>query len=189
MDPYVLDAYLNSPEARHLSQKYNLYRPFHYNIGLPGQEIVFSGINSEESLGFIGGKNVSVFRCPCLHAITNQSLDRVEIKIDLKLPKQEIMNMFEKVLNDALRERDKIGKKIKKRGIEVGLQPFKIWDMHYKNGMTTWEITKELFPEIKDKSYADWDDNYSPQARSYLRKVERALRKANDLISSITPTS
>jgi hypothetical protein len=188
-DPYVLDAYCNSPEARHVGQKYDLYRPFHYNYGLPGQLTVVSGINFDGSVGIIDGQNVWIFRCPCLRAITNQSLNRLDIKIDLAWPKQEIMNIVEMVLDDAFQKRESAGKKTKKRGIEIDPLPFKVWDMHNKNGMTPWEITKELFPFIKDKSINEGDKTFSPFARSHLRKVERALEKANKLIASITPAN
>lgn len=188
-DPSVLDAYCNSPEARHVSQKYDLYRPFHYNYGLPGQMTIVSGINFDESRGIIDGQNVWIFSCPCLRAITNQSLNRLDIKINLAWPKQEIMNIVEMVLDDALQKRECAGKKTKKRGLALDFFPFRVWDMHKKQGKTPWEITQELFRFTKGKSYQDFDDNYSREARSYLRKVERAIKKADELISSVTPAN
>lgn len=188
-DPYMLDYYRYSPEARHVRQKFDLLYPFHYNQGLPGQPRIVSAFDYDGSAGIIDGQNVWIFRSPCLKAITNQSLNRLDIKIDLVWPKQEIMNIVEMVLDDALQERESTGKKTKKRGIEIDPLPFKVWDMHNKNGMNPWEITQELFPFTKGKSYQEGDKNYSPEARSHLRKVERALEKANMLISSITPVN
>jgi len=102
-DLWVLDAYCYSPEARHVRQKYGLYLyyPFHYNQGLPGQPTIISAIHFDGSAGIIDGQNVWIFRCPCLQAIRNQALNRLDIKIDLAWPKQEIMNIVEMVLDDA----------------------------------------------------------------------------------------
>lgn len=61
--------------------------------------------------------------------------------------------------------------------------------MNKKQGKTSWEVTQELFPFTKGKSYQECDEDFNPEARSYLRKVERALKKAEKLISSITPTN
>ena len=188
-DPHVLDAYCYSPEAHQIRQRYGLYYPFHYNQGRPGQLTITSPINANGFAGTIDGQTVWMFRYPCLQGFRNQSLTHLDIRIELTWPKEEIMNIVEMVLDDALQERERAGKKIKKRGIEIDPLPFKVWDMHNKYGMNPWEITKELFPFIKDKSHHEWDDNYSPQARSHLRKVERALEKANKLIASITPAN
>lgn len=188
-DPYVLDAYCYSPEAHQVRQKYGLYYPFHYNQGRPGQLTITSPINAEGFAGIIDGQSVWMFRYPCLQGFRNQSLTHLDIRIELTWPKEEIMNIFEMVLGDAIQERERVGKKIKRRGVEYGSFPFKVWDMHKKKGMTSLEIAQELFPLIKGKSPRDWDENYSPEARSHLRKVERALKKADKLISSITPAN
>lgn len=98
------------------------------------------------------------------------------------------MNIFEMVLDDALREKERGGEKTKKRGREVDSLPFRVWDMQ-KEGKSTWPIAQEFFPHIKGESPREWHDNYSESARSHLRKVERALKKANELIASITTAS
>jgi hypothetical protein len=66
---------------------------------------------------------------------------------------------------------------------------FEVWNMNKKEGKSPWKIAKELYPLIKGKSPREWDENYSAEARSYLRKVERALEKADKLIASTTPAS
>ncbi len=66
---------------------------------------------------------------------------------------------------------------------------FQVWNMNKKEGKSPWKIAQELYPLIKGKSPRDWDENFSEEARSYLRKVERALEKADKLIASITPAS
>jgi hypothetical protein len=96
------------------------------------------------------------------------------------------MTLLEHILDEALKSRDSSGRKTKKRDIDLDLIMFKIWDMHTE-GMSCWEITKRLYPHIQDKSPYDWDVNYSEEAGSHLRRVERALRKAFHLISSIKP--
>lgn len=186
-DPHVLDAYCYSPEAHHVHQKYGLYYPFHYNQGHPGQPTIMSSIKADGFAGTINDRTFWMFRYPCLQGFRDQSLTHLDIRIELSWPKEEIMNIFEMVLDEAMQERERVGKKIKRRGIVYDPLPFKIWDMHTENGMTSLEIAEELFPFIKDKSPREWDENFSPEARSCLRKVERALKKANKLISAITP--
>ncbi|MBM4275664.1 MAG: hypothetical protein FJ134_14560 [Deltaproteobacteria bacterium] len=194
-DPLVLNAYCYSPDARQVQQRYGLLYPYHYNqpglLSTPGQTYIVSLINADGFLGKIDGKTVWIFRSPCLQAVRDEGINSLDIKINLSWSKKEIMAVFEMVLNDALQKRESIGKKIKRRGVAVDEDalPFKAWLMHNKRDMTPWEITQELFPFTKGKSYQNWDENYSPEARSYLRKVERALKKAETLISSITPTT
>lgn len=187
-DPHVLDAYCYSPEAHQMRQKYGLYYPFHYNQGRPGQLTITSPINATGFAGTIDGQTVWMFRYPCLQGFRNQSLTHLDIRIDLTWPKEEIMNIFEMVLDDALREKERGGEKTKKRGREVDSLPFRVWDMQ-KEGKSTWPIAQEFFPHIKGESPREWHDNYSESARSHLRKVERALKKANELIASITTAS
>lgn len=93
------------------------------------------------------------------------------------------------VLDDALQKRVRKGKRAKRRGLAVDEDafPFIVWFMYNKKNMNSWEIAQELFPFIKGMSPRDFDENFSEEARRYLRKVERALKKADKLISSIAP--
>jgi len=196
-DPLVLDAYCYSPEALLVCKRYGLRCPYHYNqpglVSLGVGEIgIVSMIHADGWVGEIDGKTVWIFRSPCLQAVRDLSVDWLDIKIDLtSWPKEEIMAVLEIALDDALQERKRIGKKTKRRGVAVDEDalPFKAWVMHKKKGMTSWDIAQELFPFIKGKSPREFEENYHPEARSCLRKVERALKKADKLISSVTPTN
>lgn len=76
---------------------------------------------------------------------------------------------------------------------------FQVWDMkmNKKENESAWTITKKLYPDITSKYPNDWDIDedtakLSPeaqQARKYLRKVERAIRRAQEEIDSINPTA
>lgn len=115
------------------------------------------------------------------------------LKVDLKKPKTQIMGDFKYVL-------EKYHKMVlteKKRGVReksVDGDIWKIWDMHEK-GNSAWQITKEIYPDINSK-YPQWfeiDENtekLSPEdqrARSCLRKVERAIKNAQEKIDSFNP--
>jgi hypothetical protein len=73
---------------------------------------------------------------------------------------------------------------------------FEIWDMHKEESKSAWQITKELYPDITSTYPQSWDidedtSKLSPeaqQARNCLRKVERAIKKAQEEIDSINPT-
>ena len=114
-DPCVLDAYCYSPEAHQVRQKYGLYYPFHYNQGRPGQLTITSPINANGFAGTIDGQTVWMFRYPCLQGFRNQSLTHLDIRIELTWPKEEIMNIFEMVLGDAIQEMERVSKKTKSR--------------------------------------------------------------------------
>jgi hypothetical protein len=186
LNPYVLNAYCYSQEAIQVCKKYGLLYPYHYNqpgihsLG-PNQEMVFSAIHSVESVSVINGEEVRLFRSPCLKAL-KKALDYLDIRVNLHWPKQEIMKIFEMVLDNALQEKGLIGEKVKKRGAAFDPLPFKVWDMHIRDGKPLPEIARELFPEIKGSSSADGI------FRSNLRVVERAYEKAVLQISSISPT-
>ncbi len=192
-DPQVLNQYLFSPEARQVQQRYGLLNPYHYNQSVlfasPGQIFVSSLIDANEYVSEINGKPVKIFRAPCLRAIRDETLQSLDIKINLFWPKEEIMNIFELVLDKAKDERESAGKKAFVRSMSFDPFPLRAWYMNKKQGKTPWEITQELYPLTKGKSYQDWEENYSPEARSHLRKVERAIKKADELISSVTPVN
>jgi len=192
-DPEMINRYCVSPEARQVQQRYGLLYPYHYNqpalLSAPGQIVSMTFLDADESVGKIDGKPIWIFQSPCLRAVRDQSLDYLNININLSWPKEEIMNIFELLLDKNLDERERAGKKTFIRSETVDSFPFKAWLMNKKEGKTSWEITQELFPFTKGKSYQDFDENYSPEARSCLRKVERAIKKADNLISSVTPTN
>jgi hypothetical protein len=190
-DPEVLYHYCFSPEARQVQQRYGLWYQYHYNqpalLSTPGQIEMVTFLNADEDASEINGKPVKIFQSPCLRAIRDEALHSLDIKINLSWPKEEIMNIFELLLDKALDEREHAGKKAFIRGMAVDPFPFKAWLMNKKQGKTPWEITQELFPFTKGRSYREVDKNYSPEARSHFKKVERAIIKADKLISSVTP--
>lgn len=218
-DPEMLNRYCFSPEARQVQRRYALRYPYHYNqpalLWRPGQIEVVSLINADGFVGKIDGKPVWISRYPCLQAIRNQSLNRLDIEIDLTWPKQEIMKIFEMVLEDALQERESVGKKTKKRDLAVDSFPFKVWYMHKKQGKSPWKITQELNPSLKtltakgctkEKCLDKIDfqelsnekkENYNNEfcgkkdscliAKALLKNVRDAIAKAESQIASVSP--
>jgi hypothetical protein len=69
--------------------------------------------------------------------------------------------------------------------------------MQQKEDKSAWQITKELWPDITSKYPQSWeiDENTErlsledKQALKLLRRVERALKKAQIEIDSINPTA
>ena len=214
-DPHVLDAYCYSPEAHQVRQKYGLYYPYHYNQERRGQPTITSPINAGGFAGVIDGQNVWMFRYPCLQGFRNPSLTHLDIRIELTWPKEEIMNIINIVLDDALQERENAGKKIKKRGLGVDSFPFRVWDMHKKEGKSPWKITKELNPHLQtltakgctrkkcpeklefqtltDKNKEDYNNKYCGKkdscliAKALLKNVSDAIAKAENQIASVSP--
>jgi hypothetical protein len=194
LDPHVLFAYLHSSEAHQVQRKYGLLYPYHYNQTAllcfhPGRIEVMTSLDATEYASEIKDKPVTIFQSPCLKAVRDQELEYLDLKINLSWPKKEIMNIFELLLDKAMYERELAGKKTFTRGMAVDSFPFKAWYMNKKEGKNPWEITQELFPFTKVKSYRDWEENYDPKTRSQLRIVERAIEKAEKLISSVTPVN
>ena len=191
-DPNMLDEYCLSPEARQVQQRYRLWYPYHYNqaamLASPGQIEKVTWLNADEYVSEINGEQVTIFQSPCLRAVRDQSLDSLNININLSWPREEITNIFELLLDKTLDEK-RAGKKTFIRTKTVDSFPFKVWLMNRKEGKSPWVITQELFPFTKGKSYQDFDEHYSREARSCLRRVERAIKKADELISSVTPVS
>jgi hypothetical protein len=192
-DPDVLDAYCYSPEGQGICREYNLQYPHHYNQPAmrftPGQRFVISSIHMDKYVKKVNGDTVWMFRLPCLRAVKNEKYNHIDIRVTLDSPKTEIMQTFETVLDKVLKDKDEVGKKTKKRGIVVEDICFEIWDMHNKDGLTFWNIAEKLYPEIKEESPYDFDDNFSKRARSRVRQVERAFEKAHQLIASITKSA
>ena len=115
--------------------------------------------------------------------------------IDLKNPKTQIMADFEYVFEKYR----KLVLTEKKRGVRdksVDDDIWKIWDMHEK-GDSAWQITKKIYPDITSKYPQSFEidentEKLSPKnqrARRYLRKVERAIKNAQDKIDSLNPTT
>lgn len=116
------------------------------------------------------------------------------LKIDLTKPKSEIFAwidyLYEDYISLAVPE-----KKRKVKGSSIDDFYWKAWDMHHNEGKSAWQITKELYPDFTSKYPQSWEidentEKLTPEdqkARSYLRKVERAIKKAQRAINSITP--
>jgi hypothetical protein len=217
-DLHVLDVYCHSPEAHHVRRKYGLIRPYHYNqpgIPCPREETIVSLVNADEFPGNVGSQNVWISRYPCLQGIRNQSLSSMDIRIDLSCPKQDIMSIFEIVLDNALQERQRVGKRTKTRGLALDYFPFRVWDMHKKEGKSPWRITQELNPRLQtltakgctrkkcpeklefqtltNKKKETYNNKYCGKkdscliAKALLKNVSDAIAKAEKQIASISP--
>ena len=196
--------FLSSREGRIARSKYGLQMPWHYDdpIWNPNEDDlppVFLENYAVEVVpkapgDFVEiGENASIFDLsPHLEAERYLTL-----KIDLSKPKaqinQEIDYYYEKYLSLALP-----GKKKKVKGNSIDEFCWKVWDMQgNEREKSAWQITKELYPEIAPKYPQDWEINVdtgklapeAKKARRYLRKVERALKKAQKEIDSINPTA
>jgi hypothetical protein len=116
------------------------------------------------------------------------------LKIDLKNPKTQVMADFGYVF-DKYHKLVLTEKKIGVRDKSVDDDIWKIWDMHEK-GDSAWTITKEFYPDITSRYPNDWEIDEdtgklsaeAQEARKYLRKVERAIERAQDKIDSFNPT-
>ncbi len=220
-NPDVINQYLYSPEARQVQQRYGLLNPYHYNqshlFASPGQIFVSSMIDADEYVSEINGKPVKIFRAPCLRAIRDETLQSLDIKINLFWPKEEIMDIFELVLDKAKDERESAGKKAFVRSMSFDPFPLKAWYMNKKQGKTPWKITKEINQSLKTLTAEQCTrkkcpekldfqnltikkkENYSNKfcgkkdscliAKALLKNIRDAIAKAESLIASIHPIS
>lgn len=179
----VLMHYLNSPEAKYVMQKYGLFCPYHYKEdGLPLR--IFSTIHADV---LSTDKNNIIFNYFPIKGSYNIKTDTMKAVINLECPKKLIMLIFEHIIDLTFKEKKKKGKKVKVRKEAIDFNIFKIYEKHILEKKSLWTITKELYPQIADKSPRDYDDNYDPDARKFLRKVERDFYKAKHVINKIKP--
>ncbi|MEJ5330234.1 MAG: hypothetical protein WHT07_08770 [Desulfobaccales bacterium] len=185
-NPYVLQQYCLSPEAFQLIEKYNLPFPFHYN-----EIILESNLISLEIpiIKYIEEKNIFLINHICALASYEIKNDKIGIKINLEYPKKEIMASLDNIMNIVLNERKRLGKKTKIRKEKIDFNIFKIYEKYKFKRKKFWEITKEIYPNIAKRSPDSFHDNFDPNARRLLRKVERDYKKAKKIISSINPRS
>jgi len=68
---------------------------------------------------------------------------------------------------------------------------FQVWDMNKINGRTPWEIALELYPQLEGKSYAEKAKNYdvTGNAKRLHEQIIAAIKRANEIINSITPAA
>jgi hypothetical protein len=167
--PEVIRDFMDySPQAERLGKRWGLNEPWHYECpDFP----TFKG-------AFIAC--AKIFRNITPDKINKSILDEngmLHVIINPEAPKKEIMT-FVKVTIDKIRNPHS-------RGISTDdiKEVFKIYDMH-QLGKRPWEITQELFPEVRGQAPA-----IDPEAKRKLKNITDALRKAKRIIQSIKPVN
>lgn len=193
-------------EGLKTARKYGLQMPWHYddplwdpdNNGLPpvflnpmAVEVIPHGKPAFKKLG----KNESILD------LTPHLQDRrfLTLKIDLYKPKTQIQwevdYQVEKYVSLAdIPKTGKPGKRGPKidhyvKGSDPKVSIYKVWQMNKKEFKGAWKIAKEIWPHLEGKSPNDYHENYNPQAKKLLKRIEDAIKKADFLISSVKPTS
>jgi hypothetical protein len=100
------------------------------------------------------------------------------IKIDTGKPIKQILCEIGELLNVY----GKVPLKETKKP-SYDLEDFVLYDMSKE--LSSWEITKKLNPEIKDKSYKYDKKNSDPLARQLHKRICDAIKRAKTAISGI----
>jgi hypothetical protein len=182
---------LYSPEAEEVAAKYELIIPWHYK--LPWRPL----FEREKSVRVIPHKKPRRGQHPVDGRYLSPHLKDSQfltVTVDLRHPKELIMAEFEFVIERYLRHAA-IPKGPKRRGtaIEPALETpggevsiFAVWDKKHKEVKTAWQITQELFPDCQGKSPNDYSKKFSEEARTRLRQIERAIQRADNLITEVS---
>jgi hypothetical protein len=166
--------FVTSPEGKKLAEKFRLTMPWPPNFpDWARQTIKFDNswpLFIDQPVQLILPKTVRFYpesRIPFLCSLI-ENKRYLSVKVDLTLPKEQVMAIFEKTI-DTYAPLVKGGQKLPKgKSYDDTIDPFMVWDMIHDEGKTAWQVAKELMPNEETNKAED--------------NIRTLYKKAQDLI-------